>query len=118
MVDVFQRELELVRMAIGLAAVLRAAVRQHARERDPVLFKEGQHSIIQQIGRGDRRLPRIELREADFRVGIDEGLLGDPADTFQRADVEGVLRPAVAGTLTFEFAVGVFVALHALSAAS
>src|SRR4029079_15568858 len=61
-----------------------------------------------------RRLLRIELRERDLAVGVDERLLIDAADAFQRAHVEGVLRATVSGTLAREFAAHFFLMLDAL----
>ena len=58
-----------------------------------MLVVERQHLVIQQIGRGDRRLDVVQLGEADLGIGVDEGLLIDAAHPLQRADVEGVLAP-------------------------
>ena len=40
-------------------------------------LEERQHTIIEQIGRRDRRLSVVELGKAYLGVGIDEGLLID-----------------------------------------
>jgi hypothetical protein len=53
-VDVLNREIELVFMTLG-AAKLGAAIGQHARERDAVLVIKRHHPIIEDLGRGDRR---------------------------------------------------------------
>ena len=53
-VDVLDRQIELVLMALGAAAVLGAAVGEHAVQRDRLLLEERQHPIIQQIGGRDR----------------------------------------------------------------
>jgi hypothetical protein len=100
-------------MPVRLAAVFRAAIRQYAAQRNALLLETRKDPIIQQIGRCDRRL-RIELREADLRVRVDEGLRVDSTDALQRTDVKGVLRPAVPGALALEFAVRFLVAMHAL----
>jgi hypothetical protein len=65
-----------------------------------VLIEERDDAVI--ISRGDRRLAVIELGERHLAVGIDESLLIDPADPFEGADVEGVLRAAIAGALALE----------------
>ena len=100
-------------MPIGVPTVLGAPIRQHATERNPVLFKEGQHAIIQQIRRRNRRLLGIQLREPDLRIRVDEGLLVDAPHAFQRADVKRILCPTVAWTLALELAVRFLVELDA-----
>jgi hypothetical protein len=47
--------------------------------------------------------------EGDLGVGIDEGLLVYAANTLQIADIEGVLRAAIAGMLAFELAERMFI---------
>src|SRR5262249_49755562 len=95
-IDVLNREIELVFMALG-AAKLGAAIGQHARQSDTVLVIKRHHSVIEDLGRGDRGLAVIQLGKGDLGIGIDEGLLIDPPDALQGADIEGVLRPAIAG---------------------
>src|ERR1700751_250767 len=94
-IDVLDREIELVFMALG-AAKLGAAIGQHARQADVVLVIKRHHPVIEDLGRGDRGLAVIELGEGDLGIGVDEGLLIDPPHTLQRADVEGVLGAAMA----------------------
>jgi hypothetical protein len=77
------------------AAEFRATVGQHAAELDPVLVEERHYPIVQEISRGDWRLAVVECGERHLRISVDEGLLVDPPDALQRANVEGVLRPAV-----------------------
>ena len=101
-------------MPLRVAAVFAAAVGQHPAERDAVLLVKRQHPVIQQIGRGDRRLDVVELGEADLGVGVDEGLLVDAPHPLQRADVEGVLGAAVAGTGAVELAVRFLVGFRLL----
>lgn len=62
-----------------------------------MLVEERHHAVVEQVSSGDRRLTVIELGEGDLAVGVDEGLLVDPADALQRADIEGILSAAVAG---------------------
>jgi hypothetical protein len=45
------------------AAELATAVGQHAQELGIVLLEERQHSVVQEIGGGDRRVAVIELGE-------------------------------------------------------
>src|SRR5437879_4810746 len=53
----------------------------------------------------------VELGEGHLGIGVDEGLLIDPPHPLQRADVEGVLRPAIARALALELAMRLFVGL-------
>ena len=64
MIDVLDREIALVLVPFGIAAELAAAVSQHAQELDIVLLEERQHTVIEQIGRRDRRLAVVELGKA------------------------------------------------------
>jgi hypothetical protein len=53
----------------------------------------------------------IQLGEGHLRVDIDDGLLIDPSDPLQRADIEGILRAAVTGAFAVELAVRLLVGL-------
>ena len=117
MVDVLDRQIELVFVALGIAAILGAAVGQHPAEPDVVLVVERHHPVVEQVGRGDRGLAVIELGERHLGVGVDEGLLVDAPDPLHGADVEGVLRAAIAGALALELAMRLLVRLGLSSAA-
>jgi hypothetical protein len=60
-----------------------------------VLLEERQHTVIEQIGRGDGRLAVVELGKAYLGIGVDEGLLVDASNTLQVADIERILGVAV-----------------------
>jgi hypothetical protein len=64
-----------------------------------MLIEERDHRVIENVGRGQRRLAGVGLREAQLGVGVDYRLLADAADPFQGFDVESVLRQAVARVL-------------------
>src|SRR5689334_11026237 len=68
-------------------------------------------AIIQQLGSGDRSLAVIELSKRHLGIGVDEGLLIDPADTLQSSDIESVLRTAIAWTFTIKVAVRLLLSL-------
>src|ERR1700730_2156402 len=70
--------------------------------------EEGDHAVVQKIGRRDRRLAIIELGASNLDIGVDKGLLVDTADAFQRAHIEGVLCAAIAGTFGFELTLHLF----------
>src|SRR6266536_617357 len=114
-IDVLVREIELVLVPFGIAAELAAAVGEHAQQLGIVLLEEWQYPVVQQVGRGDRRLAVIQLAESDLGIiGVDEGLLVDPPDALEIADVERVLRATVAGMLALELTVGLLLDLRAL----
>ena len=79
-----------------------------------MLVVERHHPVVEDLGRGDRGLAVIELGEGDLGVGVDEGLLIDPPDALQRADIEGVLRAAIARALALELAMRLLVGLGLL----
>ena len=112
-VDVLDREIELVFMALG-AAKLGATIGQHARQPDGVLVVKRHHAIVEDLGRGDRGLAVVQLGKGDLGIGVDKGLLIDPADTLQGADIEGVLGTAITGTFALKLAVRFLVGLGLL----
>src|SRR6266699_2212885 len=96
------------------AAKFGASVGQHPAQPDAVLVVERHHPVVEDLGSSDRRLAIIKLGEGDLGVGVDDGLLVDPPDPLQRADIEGVPRAAVAGALALELAMSLFVGLGLL----
>src|SRR6516225_640743 len=109
-IDILDRQVEFILVALA-AAELGAAVGQHSRQPDAVLVVERDHPVVDDLGRGDRCLAVVELGKGELGVGVDEGLLVDPPDALQGADVEGVLRPAIAWALALELAVRLLVGL-------
>ena len=92
-------------MSFRVAAILTAAVGQHAQQLDIVLLKERYNPVIEQIRCRDRRLAIVQLGASNLRIGIDEGLLVDTADALEIADIECVLGTAIARMLALELAV-------------
>jgi len=92
-IDVLDREIQLVLVPFGVAAELAAAVSQHAQELDIVLLEERQHTVIEQIGRGDGRLAVVELGKAYLGIGVDEGLLVDASAVTWMLALEFAVRP-------------------------
>src|ERR1700732_4548366 len=80
--------------------------------------EEGDHAVVQKIGRRDRRLAIIELGASNLGIGVDKGLLVDTPDPLQIANIERVLGAAVAWMLALKFAMASFSALAFSSAAS
>src|SRR5262249_21614467 len=98
-IDVLDRKVELVVVAFATAEF--ATIGQHPRQRDAVLVIERHHPVVEDLGRGDRGLAVIEFGEGDLGIGINKGLLIDPPDALQGADVKRVLGAAIAGALAF-----------------
>ena len=110
-IDVLHREVELVFVALRVAAVLAAAIGKHAQQLDIVLIEERQHAVIEQIRGRDRRFAIVQLAGSDLRVGVDEGLLVDATNTLQIADIERILGAAIAWVLALELAMGLLLGL-------
>ncbi len=75
---------------------------------------KGQHPIIEHIGCRDRRFGGVELGVGDLGIGVDIGLLIDPSDTLQGADVEGILRAQIAWVGGLNLAGGFIIQLFLL----
>src|ERR1700731_477475 len=73
--------------------------------------EEGDHAVVQKIGRRDRRLAIIELGASNLGIGVDKGLLVDTPDPLQIANIERVLGAAVARMLALKFAMGLLLGL-------
>src|SRR5579863_7506513 len=72
MVDILERQIELIFVMLRVAAIFRAAIGQHAAEPYLPRIIERHDAIVEKIGGGDRRLAVVELGESDLGVGIDE----------------------------------------------
>src|SRR5262249_16733838 len=101
----------LLLVPYGIDALCTAAVSHLAYQLDIALFEERQHSVIEQIGRRDRRLAVVELGKAYLGVGVDEGLLVDASNTLQVANIERILGAAVTWMLALELAVRLLLGL-------
>ena len=93
--NVIQRQIQLVVMRFRLATILRASIRQDADHAHALFGKERQHTVIEQISSRNGRLGGVELGLRPLRVSIDEGLLVNPAYALDRADVEGILTAQI-----------------------
>jgi len=77
-------------------AVLSAVVCQDMLDRQPLDLVEGQHTVIQNIDGILWQLRGVELPKGKGTVGIDDGRHVNPADSFQGAYQERILREQVA----------------------
>ena len=114
MIDILERQVELVFVMLWVAAIFRAAIGQHAAELHLMGIIERHDPIVKEIGGGDRRLAVVELGEGDLGIGVDERLLVDAADPLHVADVERILGPAIARTFALELAMRLLFALGLL----
>ena len=94
MVDVLQHEVDFVLVALGGYRNFSASVGQHPADGDPYSSKNGSTGSFSISAAGIGGFCIIQLGEADLGMGVDYGLLIDPADVFQCAQVGGVLRHA------------------------
>src|ERR1700759_1603732 len=102
-------------MVFRLTLILCTPVGQYPKEWHLVFFKERQNPVIEDVRRRNSMLSFIELGEGHPGIGIDEGLLVDPAHTFDIANIVGVLRSQVSGMFRFYFSKGLpflFLAFH------
>jgi hypothetical protein len=76
MVNVLDRQIELVFMAVVGPAIFGPAVGEQALQGNLVLLVERDHPVVEQVCGGERGLAVVELGEANLGVGVDEGLLG------------------------------------------
>ena len=91
MIDIVDCQIELIVMRFRLAAIFGATVSQDADNAHALFGKEWQYTVVEQIGGGNWRFGCVELGHSHFAVGIDEGLLVDAANAFDRPDVERIL---------------------------
>lgn len=107
-----QEELEVV--FVNAPAILRPAIRHNAQHRQIVFLVEWQYPIVQQISRRDRGLGGVQLGMCHLGIGVDIGLLINPPDALQCADIERVLRPQIARVCGLNLAAGLIVVLFLL----
>src|ERR1700751_5829229 len=110
-IDIFDRQVEFVFVPLWVTTIFGAAIGEHPAEPKIVIIEEWDHAIIQQFGGGYWSLTFIELGKRHLGIGVNEGLLIDPADTLQSSDIESVLRTAIAWTFTIKFAVRLLLSL-------
>ena len=111
MIKILDSEVEFILMPLRVATIFAAAVGQDAQQLNVMAIEEGNHSIIQEIGRRDRCLAIVELGASNLGVSIDEGLLIDASHSLQIADIKSILRAAITGMLALELAMGLLLGL-------
>ena len=91
--NVVDGEIELVIVALLSSTVLGSPIGENPQQFHTIALEHRQHSIIEQVSRGNRRLAGVELARDHLAVGIDEGFLIDSSDTLDGAAVVRVLGP-------------------------
>src|SRR3984893_9804805 len=76
-----------------------------------MFIEERDHAVVKQVGRHQRGFTVIELGECQFGVGVEKRLLIDTTDALERADIERILRAAVARAFALELTVRLLVGL-------
>lgn len=105
-VDVVDSQEELEIVLVDAPAIFRASVGHDPQHRQVMFLMERQHPIIEQISRRDRRLGGVELGMRDRAIGVHIGLLVDPPDALEGADIERVLAAQIARVGGFDLAAG------------
>ena len=77
----------------------------------PLLIREGAHPVIEPVSANDGALVGVEFSDGHAAVGVDDGLLVDPAHSIDGADVVGVLGSQVTGMLRLDLPVGLLLLL-------
>src|SRR5579872_4081401 len=101
-------------MLLRISAVFGSTVGQHPAHTNVMFLKEWKNTIVEQICGSYRRLLLVQLGKGNFAIRVNEGLLIDAANAFERANVERVLSTAVTRTFAFEFAVSILFVLRLL----
>jgi hypothetical protein len=65
----------VVLVVLALAAVLGAAIGEHAEERNLIFLEERQYAVVEQVGGDQGVLAVIEFNESDFGVDVEKRLL-------------------------------------------
>ena len=69
-VDVLYRQIQLILVMLALAALFGAAISEHPQQRDVMFLEEGQHAVIEQVGRHQRVLAVIEFGKSYLAIGV------------------------------------------------
>lgn len=77
MVHILDGDIEFAFGMLGIAAIIYAAIGQHAREPHLLFAEEGHSPIVQEFGRRDRRLAIMEFGERQLRIRVDKSPLKD-----------------------------------------
>ena len=107
MLDLADRQVQLVRVVQRSTAVLPAVVGEEVFDLDAVLLVERQHAVVEDVDGRHRQLREVELAEGQRAVGVDDRLHVDPADTLDRPDEVRVLADQIAGRGAFDVPLGV-----------
>ena len=99
-------------MTIGTATIFRAPIGEDPTQRDLLFLKERHYLIIESSSSRQSRFPIVEFGNRYLALGINEGLLIDPAYTLQRANGDRILCPTIARTFTLKFPVRFFLHLR------
>ena len=100
MVNILDRSRQLIFMTIGTATIFRAPIGEDPTQRDLLFLKERHYLIIESSSSRQSRFPIVEFGKRYLAIGINEGLLIDPAHPLQRADIKGILRATVTGCIS------------------
>lgn len=86
------------------AAVFGAPIGQDAQQRKVLFLEKGDYPIVEQVSGGQGILALIQLDLSHSSIGVKEGLLINPADALDGADLVGVLTAQIAWMLRLDLA--------------
>jgi hypothetical protein len=115
MVDMLDRQIQLVLLGVQAPTVLGPSIGYHAAQGSLLGLKEGHDLVVEQVSCRPGGLAIRELGKGHLAVGVNKGLLLDPAHAFERADIEGVLGATLAWTFAPKLALGLLINLCLLS---
>ncbi len=91
MIDIVDGKEKLEVVFVDTPAVFRPSVGHDPQHRQVVFLMEWQHPVIEQVGSRDRRLGGVEFSVCHLGIGVHLGLLVDPPDALQCADIKRIL---------------------------
>lgn len=101
MINVLNGQIELILVMLNRATVFCTTIGQNAQQRHILLLEEGDDPVVEQLGRHQGILPVVQFDKGHFAVGIDTGLLVNPANTLDGAHIVGVLAAQIARMFSF-----------------
>ena len=108
-INVVDRKEELDVVFIDAATIFGATIGHDPQHRQVVFFVEWQHPVVEQVRRRNRRLGGGQFGIGHLAISFHVGLLVDPANALEGADIERVLTAQIARMSGLNLAAGFIV---------
>ena len=108
-INVVDRKEELDVVFFDAATIFGATIGHDPQHRQVVFIVEWQHPVVEQVRRRDRRLGGGEFGIGNLVISVQVGLLVDPANALEGADIERVLTAQIARMSGLNLAAGLIV---------